>query len=547
MSGNESDYSESSQGSQGSQFSSVSQGYNADDELDELIEKDVFDRDTINNEEEKLEQKIVEEREKAKAELTKEGKKPEDIEKELTKREYFEEYEEEERASQVVNTLKITINETEKTVDVTPEVVPSVTPEVVPSVTPEVVPSTGKRIRAPAAKYYEYLQEKTIKEAEKEAKKQAPPTPPPEPPTSLNASFDSQIATDQLQQDSLSQATVAKSIIIDNIRLEAITPDSQAKKIFTNEELTAMKLCYLCGCKFEDRISAKHNQRWGYTNNPITRSYDHTLPVNFSMVVFRVPSSYVTQYTEDEKEYLKLNGKMACFHCNYTKSQRMFITCPKTKDGKIVFKNFAPNDKAIKKFIDDLWNSESKWNEGLDVSNTLHQCVGNDEEDIRKWKRKRFDAIKASVNEVCEMIKKNVNQNSVLKRLYYIKLLIAKARELLKEDLYFNNEEVKASRRKAYGNRFIVDLIYKAEATDPKFEKPWGLETILEEEEKNSQDESMVSQSSNNLSIKRPLDNKTKGKQSKTPRITPIGSSRKRKQTRKQKNKRKTYRRIRLF
>ena len=308
-----------------------------------------------------------------------------------------------------------------------------------------------------------------------------------------------------------------------------------------------MKLCYLCGCKFEDRISAKHNETWGYTNNPITRSYDHTLPVNFSMVVVRVPSSYVKEYTEKEKEYLKLNGKMACFHCNYTKSQRMFITCPKEEGGKINFKNFTPNDKAIKKFIDDLWNSKSKWSEGLDDSNTLHQCVGNNSKDIRDWKRKRFDAIKASVNKVCEMIKKNVKQSRVLKRLYYIKLLIAKARELLKKDPYFNNEEVKASRRKAYGNRFIVDLIYKAEATDPKFEKPWGLETILEEEEKNSQDESMVSQSSNNLSIKRPLDNKTKGKQSKTPRITPSGSSRKRKQTRKRKNKRKTYRRIRLF
>ena len=138
---------------------------------------------------------------------------------------------------------------------------------------------------------------------------------------------------------------------------------------------------------------------------------------------------------------------------------------------------------------------EHQYYDGKDMFDT-------NKEDIRKWKRKRFDAIKASVNEVCEMIKKNVNQNSVLKRLYYIKLLIAKARELLKEDLYFNNEKVKASRRKAYGNRFIVDLIYKAEATDSKFVDPWKLETIPEEEEP------MVSQSSNKLSIKRPLDNK---------------------------------------
>jgi len=559
MSGEESD---SSDYSQGSQFSSVSKGYTADDELEVLIEEDVFDRDTITKEEqtpeEKLEEKIKEEREKAKAELAKTVKDPNEIEEQLTQQEYYEDYEEEEKASQAVNTLTITINNTNE-VEVSPPVVPR----------PPVVLPTAKRIRTPASRYSEYLQEKTIKEAEKEAKKQAPPTPP-TPPSEpdVNTSFGSQYseaATNQAEKDSLSQATIAKSIIIDNIRLEPITPDSQAKKIFTDKELTEMTSCYLCGCEFKKRISAKHNERWGYTDNPITASYDHTAPINFSMVVVRVPSSYVKQYDDKEKEFLKLNGKMACFHCNYTKSQRMFITCPKNKhDGKINFKNFAPNDNVIKQFVNDLWDSESQWSKGPNGENTLHQCVGKDKKLIKEWKEKRIQAITASAQSICDMIKANVDQKNVLKRLYYVKILIAKARELLKTDPYFTDETIKASRRKAYGNRFIVDFVAKAEATDSKFVKPWGLEIIDEDSNEqssrqNSQDNSIsdspvASQvpspisSPANLSIKRPLNEDGQvfsPRPGKTPKVD--GSSRKRKQTRKQKNKRKTYRGVRLF
>jgi hypothetical protein len=566
MSGEESD---STFYSQGSQFSSASQGYNADDELDVLIKADVFDRDTITKEEqkpeekpeEKLEQKIKEEREEAKAELAKTVKDPIQIEEQLTQQEYFEEDEEEEKASQAVDTLTIKLNDEANKVEVSPPVVPA----------PPVDPPTAKRIRTPASRYSEYLQEKTIKEVEKEAKKQAPPTPQPEPAVLLNTSLGSQYsqqAIEQAEQDSFSQATFARSIIIDNIRLEPITPDSQARKIFTDEELTAMTSCYLCGCKFKDRISAKHNERWNYPEDQITASYDHTAPVNFSMVVVRVPSSYGS-YEPFEKDFLKLNGKMACFHCNYTKSQTMFITCPKNGE-KIKFENFAPNKPAIEKFVKDLWNSESQWSKDPNGENTLHKCVGKD---IKKWRKERIKAITDSAQLICNMIKKHVDQKKVLKRLYYIKLLIAKARELLKTDPYFNNETIKASRRKAYGNRFIIDFVAKAEATDPKFVKPWSRlgpiyeETNEQSSEENSQNNSMnqspisspisspifspisspASSPANISSIKRPNEDGQgfSPRPDKTPKL--VGSSRKRKQTRKRKNKRKTYRGVRLF
>jgi hypothetical protein len=472
----------------------------------------------------------------------------------LTQQEYREDYEEEEKASQAVDTLTIKLNDEANKVEVSPPVVPA----------PPIVPPTAKRIRTAGIKYSEYLQEKTIKEAEKEAKKQAPPTPPPEPAASLNASFDSQIVTEQAEQDSFSQATFARSIIIDNIRLEPITPDSQARKIFTDEELTAMTSCYLCGFEFKDRISAIHNKRWKNARNKITASYDHTAPVNFSMVVVRVPSSY-GEYSEDEIKFLKLNGKMACFHCNYTKSQTMFITCPKNGE-KIKFENFAPNKPAIEKFVKDLWNSESQWSKDPNGENTLHKCVGKD---IKKWRKERIKAITDSAQLICNMIKKNVDQKKVLKRLYYIKLLIAKARELLKTDPYFNNETIKASRRKAYGNRFIIDFVAKAEATDPKFVKPWSLGPIMEvdEHEENSQDGSMgrlpvpstvmsrsrspkrVTTNVTNRGNVAPMRERPQSNFSLNTSFNSTFPARSRSRSRKggSRRKRKTYRRIRLF
>ena len=120
-------------------------------------------------------------------------------------------------------------------------------------------------------------------------------------------------------------------------------------------------------------------------------------------------------------------------------------------------------------------------------------------------------------------------------------LLIAKARELLKTDPYFNDQRVKLSRRKAYENRFIVKFVAKAEATDPKFVKPWNgpskqttKRRLSDLQEVGNETDTETSQD-NSEQVGSPM------------KRTYTGSSRKRKQTRKRKNKRKTYRGIRLF
>jgi hypothetical protein len=335
-----------------------------------------------------------------------------------------------------------------------------------------------------------------------------------------------------------SQSTVARKLITNDIRLESITPDSQAKKIFTQDEINAMTSCYICGCKFEDRISAKHNKRWDYPENQITVSYDHSAPINFSAVVGRVPSPYGS-YEPFEIEFLKLNGKMACFHCNYTKSQRMFLRCPKDDKGNIDFQNFEPNTEAITKFINDLWDNQSEWSKDPNDENTLHNCVGKDQEHIDKWKEQRIQAITASVQLICDMIKTHVSQDNVIKRFYFTNLLIAKAKELLKSDPYLKDPNISDRTKKGYEKRYIVKFVSKAEATDPRFVTPWPTKVKLnkrglpyiQEASKETDTETSQDESGQVVSQKK----------------TKTGSSRKRKQTRKRKNKRKTYRGVRLF
>ena len=416
-------------------------------------------------------------------------------------------------------------------------------------VTKTAVITTSKRARKESEKQKLVNEVKVLKQAAKEAK-EAEKNKKENPiqhifPIQNSQLGDTQDAYEYIKVEVGSQSTVARQLITNDIRLESITPDSQAKKIFTQDELDAMTSCYLCGCEFEDRISAKHNERWGYPKDQITKSYDHSAPINFSAVVARVPSSD-SSYEPFEKDFLKLNGKMACFHCNYTKSQRMFITCPKDADGNIDFQKFAPNDGAIRKFIDNLWDSKSEWSIGPSGENTLHQCVGKTPNDIKKWKDNRIKAITDSVKKICNMIKEHVSQDNVIKRFYFTNLLIAKARELLKKDQYFNDPTISDKTKKGYEKRYIVKFVNKSEATNPEFVTPWtkALKRSkrrlpdVEEVEKETDTETSQDKSEEYEETVSP-------NPSKTQKLS--GSSRKRKQTRKRKNKRKTYRRIRLF
>jgi hypothetical protein len=236
-----------------------------------------------------------------------------------------------------------------------------------------------------------------------------------------------------------------------------------------------MTSCYLCGFEFKDRISAIHNKRWKNNLDKITASYDHTAPVNFSFIVSRIPSQYNT-LDEYEKNYLKVNGQYACFHCNYTKSQKMFIRCPKDAQGNIDFQKFESNQEEIRNFLIELWQSNSEWSLDSKNQNTLTKCISKKyKRDASQWTADRLASIMKYTDAVCNMIKNNIDQTSVTKRFYYTKLLIKKANELLKVDEYMTDPDNENRRKQRYAKKFIAHFVAKAEATDPMFVKPWKI------------------------------------------------------------------------
>lgn len=304
--------------------------------------------------------------------------------------------------------------------------------------------------------------------------------------------------------------SIAKRFITPNLRLETYNPTSQATVIYGDElkNLTnPNSLCSLCGFQLKDRVSYWHNK----IHNPddpekLTWSYDHFVPVNFSAVVFRIPTSK-SKHDDKEKEYLKNIGHIACYHCNYEKSQRMFITCPvinRVKD----FQNFKPNTDSITLFVHDLYKSQNKngWSkEGDQIKRTLTKCLTNEKKYYATWIRERIEAITTLAQNVCSILKNQIDVGSVNKRYRLTKVLISKADKLLKENAEYNGLVVNSKKIK-YRKAYIAKLFA---STEEKFPKPW------------------------------------KGDQSISPtsRERRGGSSRKR--TRK--SKRKTYRRIRLF
>ena len=326
-----------------------------------------------------------------------------------------------------------------------------------------------------------------------------------------------------------SGATSAHRLIIGNIRLETYNATSQAIAIYGDELkkfTTPDSPCALCGFPLKDRISYIHNRTHGYTDNPLTWSYDHFVPVNFSAVVFRIVTS--KNYDIKELNLLKDNGYIVCYHCNYEKSQRLFVTCP--KKGRVVdFNNFEPKKETIAKFVDDLYTSKNKhgWlNE--DGNRTLIKCLTDYKKDKSTWRRERIQAITILAKKVCDNIIRQVNFEAVKERLKRTKLIVRKSTSSISNDARYKQLTNPKSK-----NRFRREYIAKLfAAAELKFRSPWNwkqpepLSSIQEESE---------GETSSNL--------ETTSTEPQRKRQKTVGSRRKR--TRK--SKRKTYRRKRLF
>jgi len=301
-----------------------------------------------------------------------------------------------------------------------------------------------------------------------------------------------------------SSPTIAREIIVKNVRLEAFSPDGQAATIFKGElasKTQRTSRCSLCGFMFGDRISYIHNKRFKRDLNKLTISYDHFIPINFAAIVFRIPISK-GKYSDDELQTFRLTGDMACYHCNYEKSQRMFITCP--KDGKkIVFTNFQPKTISIKEFVDNLVTSTNR--HGLasnEKDSTLKQCIQKEYKgNVNKWKEARIAAITDKAKLICNKINTSIDFRAVQIRLSYVQSIIKQAEENLQKDKKYTDRAGNPARQLRYRKEYIARQFGIQEL---KFEKPWKVKAGLRQRRRSYHN-------------------------------------------RKYKNKRKTYRRIRLF
>jgi hypothetical protein len=369
-----------------------------------------------------------------------------------------------------------------------------------------------------------------------------------------------------------SEATSANRLIIDNIRLETYNATSQAMAIYGDElkNFTQQESpCALCGFPLKDRISYIHNRTHDYDSKQLTWSYDHFVPVNFSAVVFRIVTSQ-GNYDADELNLLKDNGYIVCYHCNYEKSQRLFVTCKKT-GGKPDFNNFKPNTETITKFVNDLYTSTNKhgWADE-DGNRTLINCLVKYQKDRNTWKRERIEAIRILAQRVCTNIIAKVSFEAVRKRLRNTKLIVRKAEYTILTDQKYKNLTNQKSKNR-FKREYIARLFAAAELN---FRSPWKwkqtLETIVETSQDRSQDGSQdgsqgVSQEESQVvppPAIAPAIPPVSGPPAPDPRGEP-GRSRSRQRTRqsdprniprggsrrklKKKSKRKTYRRKRLF
>jgi hypothetical protein len=278
--------------------------------------------------------------------------------------------------------------------------------------------------------------------------------------------------------------SIAKRFITPNLRLETYNPTSQATVIYGEQLKDLTKpdsLCSLCGFQLKDRISYWHNKIHNPDNlETLTWSYDHFVPVNFSAVVFRIPTSK-SNHNDKEKEYLKNIGHIACYHCNYEKSQRMFITCPvknKVKD----FQNFTPNTDSIRIFVHDLYKSQNKngWSkEGDAIKRTLTKCLTTEKKHYATWIRERIQAITTLAENICNILKNQIDVRSVNKRYRLTQVLISKADTLLKENSEY--KDLKPNSKKIrYRKAYIAKLFA---ATEEKFPKPWKDYTLVSTDE----------------------------------------------------------------
>jgi hypothetical protein len=259
-------------------------------------------------------------------------------------------------------------------------------------------------------------------------------------------------------------------------RLETYKPSSQAGVIFGDPFMRSINgetPCALCGFKLKDRISYWHNVYHEKTDpeTTLTWSFDHRPPINFSAIMFRIVVATGT-YTQEELNYLRVTGDIVCFHCNYEKSQRLFITCPVGQDkDKTKFSGFSPNVPTITKFVNDLFDSKHRYGYSQMVGErTLQNCLKAARKSKKDWITERINHIKGLAQQVCNMIRDNVDRVNVQVRYKLTKIIVRQGkRKALKDTRY--PKDLRPDQQTRFIREYIAKLFSAAELS--LFPRPW--------------------------------------------------------------------------
>ena len=292
-------------------------------------------------------------------------------------------------------------------------------PEVLAALQPEAA-EAGKRKRI-EKKIWE---PEIIKTAIRRARKKARPMP------------ESQ-AMSNVSNLSSYTATKAFLMAMRGSRVEDWDPTDQAKFIF-GRNWTSIDGNTLCGyCRFP----LINRQPQAYYDDPKRRlrySLEHKTASNYQCAVLKIPLRK-QKYSPLERLIMSHMSEVTCFHCNYIKSQRRFITCPLV--GKVRdWRNLKANVKEINQFLSDVYATEyggvnGKNDEGETsirrLVDSLNPPAGKNK--LQYWKEKCSAYLIESYGDVCKTIKDNVDYKNAYERVKLLRSIIRATRKNLIE------------------------------------------------------------------------------------------------------------------
>lgn len=232
-------------------------------------------------------------------------------------------------------------------------------------------------------------------------------------------------------------ATKAFLMAMRGSRVEDWDPTDQAKFIF-GRNWTSIDGNTLCGyCRFP----LINRQPQAHYDDPAKRlrySLEHKTASNYQCAVLKIPLRK-QKYSPLERLIMSHMSEVTCFHCNYIKSQRRFITCPlvaKVRD----WRNLKPNLKEINQFLSDVYATEyggvnGKNDEGETsirrLVESLNPPAGKNK--LQYWKEKCSAYLIESYGDVCKTIKDNVDYKNAYERVKLLRSIIRATRKNLIE------------------------------------------------------------------------------------------------------------------